>query len=77
MNNVGHNAAVIARVIQRASEMSEMVSPAFQIGIPPRAYDIGISNIFDADDPDGFAFTFQPRGDRNNAGPSEEPGMGG
>ena len=69
LDNLGYNAGVLARVIQRASEMSEMVSPTFQIGVQTLTYDIGISNIFDPNQPDSFAFTFQQGCDGDPAKP--------
>ena len=61
--NVVHHVSIIGRIIGRAAEMSEMVSPTFQIGIQTIFYDIGISNIFDVNNPDGFSISWRPNPD--------------
>ncbi len=66
-DNVVHHVGIIARVIKRASEMSEMVSPTFQIGIQTITFDVGISNIFNLDSPDDFGFQWVPKADTEAA----------
>lgn len=60
-DNLVHHVGIIARVIKRASEMSEMVSPTFQIGIQTVTFDVAISNIFNLDSPDGFTIDWVPK----------------
>lgn len=66
-DNLVHHVGIIARVIKRASEMSEMVSPTFQIGIQTITFDVGISNIFNLDSPDDFDFQWVPKADTEAA----------
>jgi hypothetical protein len=48
VENIAHHAGLIGRVIRRASELSEMVSASFQLGVQT-IHDTGISSIVGED----------------------------
>ncbi len=53
-DNLVHHVALIGQVILRASQMSEMVSPMFQVGIHSAAHELGLSTIFNPATNTGF-----------------------
>jgi len=57
-DNLAHHVGLIVKVIVRASKMSEMVSPMFQVGLHSLANEIGISKILDPARSTSFELTW-------------------